>query len=779
GDARGYEFQCLHGMGELLFRCLRDVVPELPPLRIYGPVGRYADLLAYLVRRLLENGANASFVHRVLDARVDLDALLSDPHATAAAEGWSPNPRLPLPRNLYKQRLNSTAPDLSVASERAAMAEFLVRESDTLREVRPILAVPLQHAGAPRALLSPGDWNCAVGAVYEVGLADAAAAVRAAAQSAWPQLAPHDRAAVLNRAADLIEAAGRELAALIVLEAGRTIPNALAEVREAADFCRYYAQQLMSGVALGLPLGPVVCISPWNFPLAIFAGQVAAALAAGNPVLAKPAEQTPFVAARAVTLFHAAGVERDALQMLPGDGVVGAALVRDAAVRGVLFTGSCEVAAEINASLAGRLPEVTLVAETGGQNAMIVDSTALPEQVVADVIASAFDSAGQRCSSLRLLCLQSDVADRIIDLLIGALDELVVGNPGDYATDVGPVIDGAARERLKAYVEARRRAGRLLWRKDIGRTRVYGEFIAPALLLVDHPGELTQEVFGPVLHVMRYRAAELDSLVDAINGLGYGLTCGIQSRMDAVVERLAARVRAGNLYVNRNMIGAVVGVQPFGGDGLSGTGPKAGGPLLLARLTRNAPVPRLGQRVLALPAAFQALLDWGTAQHAASAWLARARQFADQTLWPVKLELEGPEGESNRLGFAARGVVLLIATDAAEYLAALAAALATGNRALVERAAPLPLAQLPDLVQREIGIASEAQSAGFDAVLCAFEAPRAAQLRSELARRGGPLIPVIERGARDWPLERLVVERCVSINIAAAGGNAMLMAQVQ
>ncbi|MBL8470395.1 MAG: bifunctional proline dehydrogenase/L-glutamate gamma-semialdehyde dehydrogenase PutA [Rhodocyclaceae bacterium] len=779
GDARGYEFQCLHGMGELLFRCLHELDAPSPMLRVYGPVGRHADLLAYLVRRLLENGANASFVHRVLDSRVDLDKLLADPYAAAAASGWTPNPRLPLPRDLYPQRLNSLGIDLSAANERAAMSEYIVRACDTLREVRPILAVPLQQAVAPRAMLSPGDWNCAVGAVYEIGHKDVTPAVCAAQRSAWPQTAAHERAAVLHRAADLIEDNGRELAALIVLEAGRTIPNALNEVREAADFCRYYAQQLKSGVALGLPLGPVVCISPWNFPLAIFTGQIAAALAAGNPVLAKPAEQTPFVAARAVGLLHAAGVARDALQLLPGDGMVGAALVREPEVRGVLFTGSCEVAAEINATLAGRLPEVVLVAETGGQNAMIVDSTALPEQVVADVVASAFDSAGQRCSSLRLLCLQSDVADRIIDLLIGTLDEMSVGNPKAYATDIGPVIDASARERLRTYVEARRRAGRMLWRKDLGQTDLYGEFVAPVLLLVDHPGELTQEVFGPVLHVMRYRTAELDMLLDAINGLGYGLTFGIQSRMDTLAERAAARVRAGNVYVNRNMIGAVVGVQPFGGEGLSGTGPKAGGPLLLARLTRNAPPPRLGRPVLALPEAFRALIAWGEATAPGSAWLARARRYAEHSLWPTRLELDGPEGESNRLGFASRGTVLLIAAEPDEYLAALAAALATGNRVLVDRAAPLPLAQLPDVVQREIGLAADALAGRFDAVLCAAEPERAAQLRSELAGRQGPIIAVLERGAHDWPLERLVVERSVSVNIAAAGGNATLMAQVE
>ena len=581
GRRDGFEFQRLHGMGEGLYE--RLVRNEGYACRSYAPVGGHRDLLAYLVRRLLENGANSSFVHQLADAGVDDATLLADPAARIAAIGGTRHPSIPLPRDLFPGRVNSSGLDLADAEVLAAVAGEVA--------VPYTAAIPAKagtHQAQTPEVMGPrlrGDYD------REVGAAIAAAHI---AFPAWDATPADTRAAILERLADLLERDRAALMALCVDEARKTIPDALGEVREAVDFCRYYAAQAREQFAATLLPGPTgernelhlrgrgvfACIAPWNFPLAIFLGQVTAALAAGNSVVAKPAPQTPRIAAAAVALAHEAGVPADVLRLVTGGAAAGNALVADARIMGVAFTGSTKTARAIARTLLDddRRPLVPLIAETGGLNAMIVDSTALPEQVVADVVTSAFRSAGQRCSALRLLVLQDDIAAKTLEMLAGAMDMLVVGDPADPRTDVGPVIDATAFERLEAY----RQSMRANWVHTIAAP-AEGNFVAPTVIRLDEITALREEWFGPVLHVATWKSGALDATIAAVNASGYGLTMGLHSRIASSAERVAATARVGNLYINRAMIGAVVGSQPFGGEGLSGTGPKAGGPHYLAR----------------------------------------------------------------------------------------------------------------------------------------------------------------------------------------------------
>jgi RHH-type proline utilization regulon transcriptional repressor/proline dehydrogenase/delta 1-pyrroline-5-carboxylate dehydrogenase len=599
GGVEGYEFQRLHGMGEALYEALIDEAPAAA-CRVYAPVGGHRDLLAYLVRRLLENGANSSFVAVAADARVPIADILKRPQSFIADAGAARHPRIPLPRDLYgAARKNSAGVELG---HRASL-ESLLAEVRAAAPPDP-MAAPLIDGiaveGHLRSIASPIDGEV-IGEVIEgdEAIVSSAMAAATAGFAAWNATPVEARAAALMRAGDLLEASRGRLIALLQREGGKTLDDAVAEVREAADFCRYYASEARRGLAPATMPGPTgetnelryrgrgafVCISPWNFPLAIFTGQVAAALAAGNAVVAKPAEQTPLVATEAVRLMHAAGVPASALHLVPGDGRVGALMVGDRRVAGVAFTGSTEVARAINRALAAKNAAIVpLIAETGGVNAMIVDATALPEQVTDDVLASSFRSAGQRCSALRLLCVQEEVADRVIEMIAGAADELALGDPRDPATHVGPVIDADAKARLDRWVADAATQGRAVFRWDRDRPLPKaGTYVAPAIVAVDRARDLKEEVFGPVLHVVRWRTDELDALIDDIAANGYGLTLGVHSRIDALAARVAARLPHGNVYVNRNMIGAVVGTQPFGGSGLSGTGPKAGGPSYLHR----------------------------------------------------------------------------------------------------------------------------------------------------------------------------------------------------
>jgi len=601
GSRRDYEFQRLHGMGEELYGEIVDPDRYGRPCRVYAPVGSHKDLLPYLVRRLLENGANTSFVNRIVDESVDVDDIVADPVTAARATGFKPHPRIPAPGAMFDDRRNSAGINLPDRGVSSALLRAMDATLDKRWTAAPVIDGK-RRSGSSVPSLNPSDHTDVVGdcLLADAAMVDAAIGVAVRAQRPWDLSGGPARADILEAVADLYEKHGAELMGLCVREAGKTLFDALAELREAVDFLRYYAaearRQFGDPVLLPGPTGErntlglrgrgvFVCISPWNFPLAIFTGQVAAALAAGNSVIAKPAEQTPLVAARAVELFHAAGVPGGVLNVLPGDGAeVGAAAVADTRVAGVAFTGSTETARRINCALAERDgPIATLIAETGGQNAMFVDSSALPEQVVLDSVMSAFNSAGQRCSALRLLCLQEDIADRVIELLKGHMDELEVGNPAHLSTDVGPAIDAEARSILEAHVERMTVEATLLHRTPVPETLSEGTFFAPTLIEIDRIEQLEREVFGPILHVLRYKAERLEETIDAINATGYGLTMGLHSRIDARARALIARSGAGNIYINRNMVGAIVGVQPFGGRGLSGTGPKAGGPHYLPR----------------------------------------------------------------------------------------------------------------------------------------------------------------------------------------------------
>jgi len=590
-----FEMQRLHGMGEALYEGVVGPLapPTSAPVRIYAPVGTHEDLLAYLVRRLLENGANTSFVHRLNDPAVPEEAITADPLSRIQAAPGR-NPRIPLPCDLYPDRRNSTGMDFSDRAQVQALQAAIAEAAKAPRVI--------PGGGAARDIRAPADHRRLIGQVHDATPAeiDAALARLAGFAPAWDAMGGAARADILDRVAERLEGARAELLYLLAAEAGRTLVDGLAELREAVDFCRYYAQAARRDFAGPRELpgptgerntwalggrGVFAAISPWNFPLSIFIGQIAAGLAAGNTVAAKPAEQTPLIAARAVELFYEAGLERPALALLPGDGRVGAALVGDPRVAGVAFTGGTETARAIAKTLANRPgPIVPLIAETGGINAMIVDSSALPEQVVADALASAFGSAGQRCSALRLLCLQEDTADRILAMLQGAAETMMIGDPLDPATDIGPVIDREAEENLAHHAA---RMGAPLFALALPEACRHGTFFAPRAFALTSAGDLAREVFGPILHVLRYAASRLDDLLAAIAGNGYGLTLGVHSRIASVQRRVVERLAVGNAYVNRNQIGAVVGVQPFGGRGLSGTGPKAGGPLTLYRFAEE------------------------------------------------------------------------------------------------------------------------------------------------------------------------------------------------
>jgi RHH-type proline utilization regulon transcriptional repressor/proline dehydrogenase/delta 1-pyrroline-5-carboxylate dehydrogenase len=608
GTRRDYEYQRLHGMGEDLYAEVIGADRLGVPCRVYAPVGSHEDLLPYLVRRLLENGANSSFVNRITDARVRAAELVADPVATVERNAIKPHPHIPQPRDLF--RLQN---DISLREHRTNSMGINLANDAQLRDlaekinaaVKPWTAQPLVPGanafGATVKVSNPADRREAVGEYLAASEANVQAALAngVKAQPGWDALPAASRAVILEKAADLLEARTPEYMALCVKEAGKSLSASVAEVREAVDFLRYYAcqaRELFAPVKLPGPTGEsnqltlhgrgvFVCISPWNFPLAIYLGQVAAALAAGNSVIAKPAEQTTLVAFAATKLLHEAGIPEDVLQFLPGDGAtVGAGLTRDPRVAGVAFTGSNETAWAINRTLAARnAPIASLIAETGGQNALIADSSSLPEQVVKDAVASAFDSAGQRCSAARVLFVQDDIADKVMHMLAGAMDELVIGDPGLLSTDVGPVIDEDAKRGLEAHAAKMDAEARLIHKAALPDSTAHGCFVAPRAYELKSVKQLEREVFGPILHVVRWKADNLDGVINDINGTGFGLTLGIHSRIDATVDHIAKNVRVGNCYVNRNQIGAVVGVQPFGGEGLSGTGPKAGGPHYLAK----------------------------------------------------------------------------------------------------------------------------------------------------------------------------------------------------
>ncbi len=817
-----YEFQCLHGMGEPLYEMVVGALDQGGlglPCRIYAPVGTHETLLAYLVRRLLENGANSSFVNRLADEHTDLATLVASPLVSvlrnAEAEGviGAPHPAIPLPADLYgPARPNSLGLDLNHEATLIQLHADLTREALPHIDVQPMVAHPLSaHDATWHTVRNPAERRDTVGRVRWASLSDVEQAALASAAYAptWQRRPVAERAAMLDHAADLMAERVPMLLNLLMREAGKTLPNAMGEVREAMDFLRYNAAQIRQDLHDGhhQPLGPVVCISPWNFPLAIFTGQIAAALAAGNTVLAKPAEQTPLIAAQAVRILHEAGIPPAALQMLPGAGeTIGAALVTHAATRGVMFTGSTKVARWLQAQLATRVNErgqpLPLIAETGGQNAMIVDSSALPEQVVSDVLTSAFDSAGQRCSALRVLCLQADIADRVLHMLRGAMSELRLGPTDRLHTDVGPVIDQEALEVIELHVATMRACDRDVFQADAAVAAVQenssGCFAAPTLIEISRLQELVQEVFGPVLHVLRYQRDELGTLIKQLHATGYGLTMGIHSRIDETIDFITERAHIGNIYVNRNMIGATVGVQPFGGEGLSGTGPKAGGPLYLHRLLhtqadtclranslRNMASQRPSDEAL-MP--LQALCDWLGASPAVPH--AHALQQEAEYLMQVSPlgfdgELPGPTGERNRYRLLPKGPVLCLANAASDLLYQLCTVLAAGAQAVwMDHPSRRPLLyQLPPEVRDRITLVRDMADADWCIVLMHAERTDIIEMAEYLSERPGPILPLLalppgwhQAGALSvW---RLLREQSIAVNTAAAGGNASLMSLV-
>ncbi len=605
-DSASFEFQRLHGMGETLYQTVIEHFKDRTVhCRVYAPVGGHKELLPYLVRRLLENGANTSFINRIQDKNIPISRVVRNPIEQTHRYKASPHPNIPLPRQLFSPaRVNSTGYNLHDENVLTEFAMHFKQLDQKKWDAQAIVgnAHINKNPTQTQVIHAPYDRNKIIGQVSFSDKNDIELAISTAslAQREWGRTAVTHRCTLLNRYADLLEKEFQHCVSLLILEAGKTLSDAVAETREAIDFCRYYAHQAKLSLAKPQTLrgptgernllslsgrGPFLCISPWNFPLAIFSGQISAALICGNSVLAKPARQTPLIAAFAIDLAHQAGIPRTVLQFLPGEGhIIGEALIRDERIKGVAFTGSTETAHTIHKIIAGRNGGIIpFIAETGGQNTMIVDSSALLEQVVSDVINSAFNSAGQRCSALRVLYLQEDIADKVINLLKGATAELRVGDPRFYATDIGPVIDDNARKKLLAHISLMQQQAKPIFSLPLPASCHTGCYVPPCAFEINHINELKEEVFGPILHIIRYRANDLNVVISDINNTGYGLTLGIHSRIESTVEKIIAQTHIGNIYVNRNMVGAVVGVQPFGGEGLSGTGPKAGGPYYLQR----------------------------------------------------------------------------------------------------------------------------------------------------------------------------------------------------
>ena len=794
-DRDSFEFQRLHGMGEQLHEAVRKA--EGTRTRIYAPVGAHSDLLAYLVRRLLENGANSSFVHQLTDEDVPAETIARDPFEVVAGQGPAANPAIAKPVAIFgDDRRNSKGYDIT---DTVALAAIDKARSDFSGKER-WSAAPITRAagyGSKRTVLNPARTKDVVGLVTEAGAKQVATAVKAAvaAQPAWATRPVAERAKILRRAADLYEANAVEFFALATREAGKTLADGISEVREAVDFLRYYAAEA-AGVEAGTEArGAIVCISPWNFPLAIFTGQIAAALVTGNSVIAKPAEQTPLIAAKAVTLLREAGIPEDVIQLLPGDGPsVGAPLTADPRIAGVCFTGSTDVAKAIERQLAKTAaPDAMLIAETGGLNAMIVDSTALPEQAVRDILASAFQSAGQRCSALRVLYVQKDVEKKMLEMLKGALEALAVGDPWQISTDVGPLIDEEAQQAIGDYCAAMEAKGRLVAKLDAPDG---GRFVAPHIFRVSGIEEMEREIFGPVLHVATFDADDIDRVIASVNRKGYGLTFGLHTRIEARVQHIVDGIHAGNIYVNRNQIGAVVGSQPFGGEGLSGTGPKAGGPHYLRRFRKSVATASNGQTIASAAAKVGAgvlkdnlpdptLGGWSTRadriavlrKHLRGKGAAAITAAASVDFGPV--DLPGPTGEANTLTLAPRGRVLCLGPDAEALLAQAVQALAAGNAVLA--VAPGASAALQPLTGKGLPVAAiegtpdalDLKPLGIDVVAFAGEADQVRAIRQALAERDGPIVPLVTEML--YPAA-YAHERSVCVDTTAAGGNASLLA---
>ncbi len=746
-NVQSFEFQRMHGMMEPLHHELR--IRFGTRCRIYAPVGRYRELLPYLARRLLENGANSSFVNQFANRRYAASAIAADPFKTLEKDNLSNRAPITRPENLFgSERVNSKGWDLHSPSTQRDIESRRAPFRTSTWDLSPKLAVN----GAPkaaRALFNPARPDELIGTVCDTRTVDLQAAISAA--TPWTGVSPEQRGRILRKASDLYESQAGEIFALLCREAGKTLRDATGELREAIDFLRYYAQQAEQ-LTDDEPAGVVACISPWNFPLAILTGQVAGALAAGNGCIAKPAEQSPLVAGLAVDMLHEAGVPREVLQLVPGAGEeIGAALVSSPSIAGVAFTGSTATAQAINRTMSRSMdPTVPLVAETGGLNVMIIDSTSLPEQAVSDIVTSSFQSAGQRCSAARMIYVQRDIEESFLNMLFGTMDELVTGDPWNLSTDVGPLIDEKARQRVSAHIDHARQEGRLLKQCDTPRQ---GHFVAPAVIRVGGIADVQEDVFGPVAHVASFRPADLGTIVESINESGYGLTFGLHTRIDTRMDDLASRLKVGNIYINRNQIGAVVESQPFGGEGLSGTGPKAGGVNYVRAFCRKTGLMHEPPDAPEVdPAKVQDMLN------EAGLEVSHAGDFTN---------LPGPTGESNRLGQFARGTILCLGPTAEDSVAQAVQARAAGCACV--QIAPGANGQLAmDGFLPRIALSTLSQ---FDAVALWSSPSDLREVRRALAAREGRIIPLLH-AANLTPACR--VERHICIDTTAAGGNAAI-----
>lgn len=807
-DLDSFEFQRLHGMGESLYEAVLDHQPV--HCRIYAPVGAHKDLLAYLVRRLLENGANSSFVNQIVDPNIKPEVIAADPIAKVLALGDKVASQIiPKPQDIYgPQRLNAKGWDITRSDVVGKLDADIAQFNKSYWSATPLIGgkAPTK-IGVKNDVRNPAVNTQIIGRVAHANHDDIAAAVDQANKAAksWSEQGTQNRAASIRKVAEIFEENAPELMALLMREAGKTLADAVGEIREAVDFARYYAQELEGYGPVVEGVGVIACVSPWNFPLAIFSGQILASLASGNTVVAKPADQTPLIAFRAVQMMHEAGIPADALHLLLGSGAeVGEALMNNAMVSGVCFTGSTLTAQRINRVISDSIsPEAPFIAETGGLNAMIVDSTALPEQVVRDVIASSFQSAGQRCSALRMLYLQEDVAEGIIHMLLGAMDELTIGDPRFLDTDVGPVIDEAAQRNIQDYIQQHAVSGAVLKTMESPKT---GTFIGPTVIRVSGIAELKREIFGPVLHIATFKARELDAVVKDINAEGYGLTFGLHTRVDTRVDRVINSIHAGNIYVNRNQIGAVVGTQPFGGEGLSGTGPKAGGPHYLRRLMRNdgharpaentdhsdqpQPIKDIltGEKAIdALQTAVNTVLGIGWPKQTERESLLK-KHFGDFKHLEVRTEatthvMPGPTGEMNRLTVRPRGVVVCVAHTDQSAMALAYRALSEGNSVvMISPCASQLVASGVDAGIPVVGIDGGVDPhcfsvvTGIQAIAVQAHQDYISSVKQQLALRPGAILPLITN-VNAW--ERFVIERHLCIDTTAAGGNATLIAAVE
>ncbi len=786
-----YEFQCLYGMGETLYDNLIGENNFGIKCRVYAPVGTHKTLLSYLVRRLLENGANSSFVHQIVDKTIPIDKLLIDSVVIAKKADGKSNPFFPNPLNIYNKlpdkRINSRGLDLTDELTLHLLQTGLNSLIKKKYSAHPLIAHHKAESDEVFKVINPADNKDIVGKVIKTTLKDVEVAITKSINGfeSWANAEPSQRANTLLKMADLLEENYFDLINLLVREAGKTINNAVGEIREAVDFCRYYANQVINEFSNDThqPLGVFVCISPWNFPLAIFIGEISSAIVTGNSAIAKPSDQTNLIAFFVINLFYKAGVPHDVLQLLPGSGsIIGNALTKDPRIKGVIFTGSTITAQMINQNLASKSFESILIAETGGQNTMIVDSSVLPEQVVTDVIASGFDSAGQRCSALRVLYLQVDIADKVIQMLKGAMDELFIGNPMNINADVGPIIDINAQKMLLNHIEKMKNQAKMYYEAKLSDECVTGTFIAPTIFEISSIKELEKEVFGPVVHIIRFKEEDLDNIIEEINSSGYGLTMGLHSRIDNRVVKIYENIKAGNIYINRNMIGAVVGVQPFGGERMSGTGPKAGGPLYLYRLVNTIKEPNLNfkEKLFKFSKLDKFIAKLKKAEISGidndnKLFLINFANRAKQMSPLIKrVKLPDPTGEDNFMFFAKKGFVACYANNILDLSKQIICAFATDNSIILAESS-MSKYLISVLPNNSYSIKDPVSADELSCVMVSKNYYNKNKIMPLYAQKKKCIISIIHEKDNSYNLHLLTVERVVSINTSASGGNTQLM----